>query len=379
MKLYLRKDIEGMEFFLQFDISFFSVLMLVVFFITIKARKESKGTSINLFFRLLWVTVYLLLLEVLSWAFDRVEGYYYLNYFFNMMFAWSTSLITCIWASYIDYQIFGSYERLKRRWLYAHTFIITGALLLINIFKPFIFTVSPVNVYSREAGMIVLPILNILVFVYIAYIAFKKRRSIQKEVVLVILMYIIIPAIAAFLQVLLFGVFILWPTMAVTVVLTYIFLETVSTSKDYLTGLLSRHRFDSYLEYMLTHNKEFILLMLDLNDFKKINDTYGHLSGDLALKVFSETLTKKFSESRIICRYAGDEFMIILDKYNEEEMIIELENITNSMKAIYDNNELPYMVTYSYGYQVVTKDDRYIYNTLVHEVDEKMYIHKSMK
>lgn len=368
-----------MEFFLQFDINFFSVLMLVVFFITIKARKESKGTSINLFFRLLWVTVYLLLLEVLSWAFDCVEGYNYINYFFNMMFAWSTSLITCIWASYIDYHIFGSYERLKRRWLYAHTFIVTGFLLIINIFEPFIFSVSPENVYSRESGMIVLPILNIIVFAYIGFIAYKKRRVIQREVVLVILMYVALPVITAFLQVTLFGVFLLWPVMAVTVVLTYIFLETVSTSKDYLTGLLSRHRFDSYLEYMLTHNKEFILLMLDLNDFKKINDTYGHLSGDLALKVFSEILTKEFSESRIICRYAGDEFMIVLEKYNEEEMMKELENITNSMKNIYDNKELPYMVTYSYGYQVVTKDDKYIYNTLVNQVDEKMYIHKSMK
>lgn len=341
-----------------------------------KLRKRGTGTSSHLYFRLLWMTVFLLALEVLSWAFDRVPGQNVLNYLLNMAFAWSTSVLTCMLASYIDYHMFGSYERLKKRWFYICPFILTGILLIINLFEPIIFSVNLDNIYRREPLMILLPIINISTLVYICYLALKHRKQIQKEVIWVILLYVLMPAIVAFFQVALFGVFILWPMMAVTLVLTYIFLETISTSRDYLTGLLSRHRIDDYLEYMLKHKKAFLLVMLDLNRFKAINDTYGHLRGDWALKVFSESLLKQFGKGKVVGRYGGDEFILILEKMELSAMMDRLAKVNVEMHELYSTGKADFLISFSYGCFERAADDNISYNDIIHIVDQRMYCHK---
>ncbi|SHJ29401.1 diguanylate cyclase (GGDEF) domain-containing protein [Dethiosulfatibacter aminovorans DSM 17477] len=366
-----------MEFFLKFDINFFSIFMLLILYLTIKMRKEATGTSSNLFFKLLWMTILLLILEILSWVFDRIPGQNTLNYLFNFIFVWSTTLISSILASYIDYHMFGSYDRLRRRKFYIYPFALTGILLTVNFYHPIIFSVSPDNVYSREAFMMLLPIICISLFMYICYLAYKNRAHIQKEVIWVLLLYISMSVIAAFLQVQLFGVFIMWPMMAVTVMLTYIFLETVSTSRDYLTGLLSRHRIDDYLEYMLDQNKSFALVMLDLNHFKSINDTYGHLSGDTALQVFSVSLKKHFKKAKVVGRYAGDEFILILEDVKCDDIEISLKKVEKELGCLHESGEIEFPITFSYGCFEHKPDTDLSYEDIINLVDKRMYENKS--
>lgn len=367
-----------METFLKLDINFFCIILLLILYFTIKLRKQAIGTSHRLFFKLLWMTVLLLILEVLSWTFDRIPGQNVLNYFFNMLFCLSTSLVIPIIASYLDYHIYGSYERLKKRHYYIHPFILTGILLTINIFKPILFSISIDNVYQRESFMFAIPIINISIFIYLCYLAYKRRTYIQKEVIWVIFIYTFIPAVTAFIQIAVFGIFILWPMMAVTVVLTYIFLETISTSRDYLTGLFSRHRIDDYLEYLLQHNKPFIIVMIDLDKFKNINDKYGHLSGDLALKAFANSLSSNFKKEKVVGRYAGDEFILILDRMNLQEMEEKLSRVRFKMKELYDCGQTDFLVSFSYGYYKRKCDENISYEDIINKVDKMMYCNKEL-
>ncbi len=364
---------------MKFDINFFSALLLIVLFITMKLRNEAVSTSSGLFFRLLWSVVLLLMLEVLSWAFDRREGYYHLNYFFNFAMAFSTSITPCLWASYIDYHMFESYERLRKRWFYSHTLLINGLLLLINIFRPFIFSVSPENVYSREPGMMVMAFINLGLFAYISLLAYRERQRIEKAVVWVLLLYILMPVVVAFMQVAFFGIFILWPMMAITVVLTYIFLETVSTSRDYLTGLLTRSRIDAHLEYLLGHDRKFTLVMIDLDKFKEINDTYGHLEGDKSLKLFSGVLLRVFSPERLVGRYAGDEFILILEKMTVSEIRKKMARVGDEMNWLHKSGHLEFQVKFSYGYYEIKGSEQFSYRDVVGFADNSMYLQKKSK
>lgn len=365
-----------MDFFLKFDINFFSIFMLLILYMTKRLRKEATGTSSNLFFKLLWMTIIMLGLEILSWVFDRVPGQNTLNYLFNFIFILFTPLISSILASYIDYHMFCSYERLRRRMFYIYPFILASLLLVINFFHPIIFSVSPENVYSRESLMILLPVICISLFIYICYLAFKNRAHIQKEIIWVLLLYISMSVIAGFIQVKLYGVFIMWPMMAVTVMLTYIFLETVSTSMDYLTGLLSRHRIDDYLEYMLEQKKSFALVMLDLNHFKSINDNYGHLSGDTALQFFSTSLKKHFKEAKVVGRYAGDEFILILENSNCEDIDNILKKVKEEMNHFHEIGEIEFPITFSYGSFEHDPDTDISYEDIINLVDQRMYKNK---
>ncbi len=312
------------EFFLKFDINFFSVILLMLIVLIMSQRRDTMSYSSRLFKLLIFVNIYMLIMEVVSWKFDMLTGTFnwYANYMSNMVFGWSTPMITCVWASYIDYRMFGSMERLKRRWYYIHPMIANTVLFAINVFTPIIFSVNSENVYSRESYMWLIVLINSATLFYICHLAYTNRSVIQRRIIYAVLMFVFLPAITAGLQVVLYGVFVLWPMMAVTLVITYIYLETASTSFDYLTGLYSRLRVDEYIDYMIGTNQAFGVIMLDLNDFKKINDNYGHHKGDGALVIFSNALMKVFSSEKMTARFAGDEFLVITKKLTEMDIVM---------------------------------------------------------
>jgi diguanylate cyclase (GGDEF)-like protein len=85
-----------------------------------------------------------------------------------------------------------------------------------------------------------------------------------------------------------------------------------------LTGLYNRRGVESAIEFRLTQKKRFSVLMLDLNCFKKINDTCGHLAGDQVLQQFSTELKGVFRVTDSIGRWGGDEFVVVMDSSQSE-------------------------------------------------------------
>ncbi|RLD18989.1 MAG: hypothetical protein DRI36_00075 [Caldiserica bacterium] len=90
--------------------------------------------------------------------------------------------------------------------------------------------------------------------------------------------------------------------------------------KDGLTGLYNiryfKERVKEEIERSRRNNLCFSMVMIDLDNFKKINDSFGHSTGDKVLKFFSEELQKNMRKSDVICRYGGDEFLVLLPRVN---------------------------------------------------------------
>ena len=82
--------------------------------------------------------------------------------------------------------------------------------------------------------------------------------------------------------------------------------------KDALTGLWNREYTEEKINEMLKRGTKGALMMLDMDNFKAINDKYGHMAGDNTLKMFADTLRDILSEEDILCRLAGDEFMVFI-------------------------------------------------------------------
>ena len=86
--------------------------------------------------------------------------------------------------------------------------------------------------------------------------------------------------------------------------------------RDSLTGLFNRHSlnefFDREIRLAARHDRPITVVMGDLDHFKSINDTYGHLAGDEVLRVFGDLLKRSYRASDIHCRYGGEEFLIVL-------------------------------------------------------------------
>lgn len=92
---------------------------------------------------------------------------------------------------------------------------------------------------------------------------------------------------------------------------------------DFLTKLPNRRFFDEVIKrersLIKRHNYESYILLIDIDDFKKINDTYGHCAGDLLLKQLGELLKKNIRESDAVARLGGEEFIILLSRVSLEE------------------------------------------------------------
>jgi diguanylate cyclase (GGDEF)-like protein len=86
--------------------------------------------------------------------------------------------------------------------------------------------------------------------------------------------------------------------------------------RDPLTGLFNRRYFDETLQREIaSYRREgtpLSILMLDLDHFKKVNDSYGHAAGDDALRALGRLMRTSFRESDVICRYGGEEFAVVL-------------------------------------------------------------------
>ena len=144
---------------------------------------------------------------------------------------------------------------------------------------------------------------------------------------------------------------------------------------DALTGLYNRHAYSSivkrYVEQYTNNNTDFGLVMIDLNDFKMINDTYGHEFGNLVLKSATDSILKSIENNSVAFRYGGDEFVIIHQIKNKEEMKVISQRIaTNiSVPKMIENKEIT--ITASVGHEVYSEAQNL--SMLIEIADNKMY------
>ena len=83
--------------------------------------------------------------------------------------------------------------------------------------------------------------------------------------------------------------------------------------RDTLTGLANRRNVEERIEWRIQRKQQFCVVVLDLNGFKNVNDTYGHVAGDTLLKQFSHELRGSLRSSDLVGRWSGDEFVVVLD------------------------------------------------------------------
>ena len=149
---------------------------------------------------------------------------------------------------------------------------------------------------------------------------------------------------------------------------------------DALTGLANRHRLNEFLESEILRAKRnkthFSLIFIDIDDFKPINDQYGHTVGDCVLVQISNKLSSHLREDELLARFGGDEFILVsnqsLSKDNEEHLIDRLLHEFDSPIKIGKN---AIQVSLSVGVATYPEDGKNL-QALISVADERMYENK---
>jgi len=155
--------------------------------------------------------------------------------------------------------------------------------------------------------------------------------------------------------------------------------ESVDLStKDGLTGVFNRRYFDIHIKQMSEKSKDsgqkMCMMMLDMDHFKKVNDTYGHQAGDAVLRTLSETLKSSFRVTDLIARYGGEEFVVLLSKVELTDGIKIAEKTRAAIEAIdfvVPGQERPLKETTSIGIAELKSDESV--EDLISRVDKALY------
>ncbi|HHJ64551.1 MAG TPA: GGDEF domain-containing protein [Aquifex aeolicus] len=146
---------------------------------------------------------------------------------------------------------------------------------------------------------------------------------------------------------------------------------------DPLTGAYNRNFIEEYVQEEIRKAKRlkgrFCILLLDLNDFKLVNDRYGHSIGDRVLKMVVRELKESMRDYDLIARWGGDEFLVVLPLERGAEVLDVANRLSSNFRVRYGNLE----VTLSVGYACYPNDGDSL-ERLVSVADDRMYRAKTL-
>lgn len=280
-------------------------------------------------------------------------------------------MIGYLWAKFIMVHMNIPFSDIRRN-IYRTIGLISIVLLVINIFYPLVFSVSDGR-YQRGFAYIIFLIFAafyILDSLYLYVKRVKKNGSLKLFPVHIFLIPVILGVV---IQAFFVEIAITWTSIAISVagIMTALKNEIIFT--DCLTGLYNR----VYLEFLhkrACNKKDCWVsgIMIDLNGFKQINDNYGHAEGDLALCIVADLLLKSFSEYGVVTRYAGDEFVIMLNTTDDQLIQKIFESAKKNFVTENEKNDKPYQLSASMGYAITNLSNETI-DDFMNRIDEQMY------
>jgi len=149
---------------------------------------------------------------------------------------------------------------------------------------------------------------------------------------------------------------------------------TGSCNRGYGLALLDRQ-----LKLTKRNKTKILLAYLDVDNFKDINDSFGHEEGDKVLKEVVKLFKSTLREIDIICRMGGDEFLLIFPESSEEDSLLIRKRIRKNLVKLNRELKRPYKISFSIGFSCYNPDNPQSIDELIKIADKKMYEEKSSK
>ncbi|MDR1466164.1 MAG: GGDEF domain-containing protein [Treponema sp.] len=275
---------------------------------------------------------------------------------------------------FIDYSAFKDRKRSER--ICRLTWIVKiGIILLIvaNLRFGFYFYVDENNVFHHGKYYLMHIVIGYgaAVFEFLDIIpVFEKRKDIFFMLSLIVLSVGIGSSVD-----LLFGTTSLfWPLFVSSALYIYLFIIKTDARLDGLTGLGNRFALNEFIAKLekQTGTESWTITMIDMDHFKQINDTFGHIEGDNALRDMASIIKKCMPYSGFAARYGGDEFILAV-RDGHEELLARIHSTID----VYNKQGIrPYQIQMSCGYGVYTTNSGQTTETFLASIDARMYKNK---
>lgn len=372
----------------RIDLSIFSIFILILLAADLH-KHPVRSDKTRIFLLSLYANMLILFVELVSWLIDGLPGTSgrIINWGSNSLLYTLNLVPLSLWCSYFDECIIiNESNRLIRRKIYLSLNIFTLLLVIINLFTGILFTINSEGVFERGDGALISAALNYLLFFVYLLSVMRYRKLITGRIYQIIICVGIFPVIGGYFQTKYYGVILVWPMMALVCLTAYILIEHEEMNRDAVTGLLTRPQLENKMKFMISRKQPFSLIMLDMDKFKSINDSFGHKEGDEALRIIANLLEKSIMQNDQAYRYAGDEFVVLIDCSDPETATKITDRLYKNLLRFNEQAVKKYILSFSLGHSYfdgkisrVTNCSDSIINQLLAEADDRMYANKSAR
>lgn len=346
------------------------VCILLLFYIMYKASQNIERRQSWQYYQTALTFIALFILSDLVWALIeyRILPHARLSSFLVNGMYYIFSIIGCgYWMYYTEEELEFTFSRPLRLLTRLPLFCML-VLLPVSYFNGCLY-------YFDENGKFVRGPLNVLVFIFplcsltVAFVhplirVFQKKYYLKRSHYLFLSCFALITLASCILQFFVMGTPL--PCLGITAasLLVYLNNQQLLVSLDPLTRLNNRYHLMRYLSYKVEHpdkNHSLFLLIIDLDAFKQVNDTYGHVEGDQALIRVAGVLKKAAASfGCFVSRYGGDEFMIVYETDAETDVRNLCRFIHEELAASNQLAKTDYTLSVSIGYAKYADDIAYV-------------------
>ena len=298
-----------------------------------------------------------------------------LNWGGNIAYYILNGMIAYFWPMFAEYKISGSQERVKKTAIICGIPLAACSLLVLSApLNGIVFTVSEENIYSRSGWCFILPMLLIIVYVIYGTVNVYINRNKGGKYMLFPAIYFVLPILLGMVvQMFNYGISLTFIGIAIGLTGVYLSTQNESAYIDQLCGVYNRRYYNDYIKAFCNSNKKGEMLtgvLIDMDNFKPINDNFGHHIGDKALMIFAGILRKNMEKAGFVVRYGGDEF-ILVSMQSEEVVNSALTAISNEIETINASGENEFTLGFSYGMATITADSNS--DDFLSVMDSRMY------
>lgn len=377
--------VSAVDIFIRLQVYILSFLMLLVMYVQLVKAGVKSFLQHHLFKLLILSTMFAVFMEAASWVFDGRPG----PAVRDMSTAANVLLLSCnitpliIWTLYVDLQIYNDMSRIKKSLIPYFVLLIINAFFAVTApINGLYFYLDAKNFYHRGPLAPAAIALYYLFFVYNILMVIKHWKHLNRRSRIPLLLFALPPLSGFFFQMVYYGMNLVWAGVCLSILMVYITVQNQVMSTDYLTDLYNRRQLDYYLESRiksLSKHKQFAGIMIDIDNFKRINDKYGHITGDRAIETAASILKHYFDHNDFIARYAGDEFVILLD-IREGESLKDIAGGLQKQVALYNEKSTEsFEIQFSMGYAIYTVDNGQSPEEFLNRLDKLMYEDKASR
>lgn len=330
-------------------------MVMLVFLMFFRIRKKHQFSQVHeqIFSIILVLALIAITSETLSFLIDGkvFPGCYFLQYVSNTLCVGLMAVMGFLWGLFVDYRIYYNTKRLKRKAIFLSIpLFLIAILLLCDWFGcGFIFKITPENCYIRGKLNIVIYIALFIYFAENIVNALTARKNGVTPFFFPIYCFIVPCMVGSIIQILFYGISLGWLSTAMATVFVYLELQIADYYVDSLSGLFNRRYINYYLSQKNQRDGNLHGILIDINDFKDINDIHGHMAGDSAIRVMGKILLQSLFNNAIAIRVGGDEFVVFLSDSNSEECRRQMEVIQKNIVEYNDRENEDFSLSVSMG------------------------------